>query len=166
MPKLVVIPFTGYYESPIGTLVIQNTANAVQRIHFTDQTAAIKTSTNPLTLLTIQQLQSYFEGNLQTFDLPVQPEGTTFQQKVWGELETIPFGITSSYQNIATTLGDTSLSRAVGSAIGKNPLAIVVPCHRILGTDGSLTGYAWGLQRKQWLVDFEAKQRGTYSKLF
>ncbi|MCU0440952.1 MAG: methylated-DNA--[protein]-cysteine S-methyltransferase [Bacteroidia bacterium] len=166
MPKLVVIPFTGYYTSPIGTLVIQNTANAIQRIYFTDQTAAIKTSVNPLTLLAIQQLQSYFEGNLQNFDLPLQPEGTTFQQKVWSQLETIPFGTTTTYQHIATILGDSSLSRATGSAIGKNPLAIVAPCHRVLGTNGLLTGYAWGLQRKQWLLDFEAKQSGTYSKLF
>ncbi|MEO2128749.1 MAG: methylated-DNA--[protein]-cysteine S-methyltransferase [Christiangramia sp.] len=103
----------------------------------------------------VKQLQQYFEGKRQHFDLKLQPKGTDFQQKVWKELLKIPFGNTTSYLELSRKLGDVKAIRAVAAANGKNPLWIIVPCHRVIGSDGSLTGYAGGLHRKKWLLDFE-----------
>jgi methylated-DNA-[protein]-cysteine S-methyltransferase len=166
MPKLVVIPFSGYFVSPAGILVVQNTAQHIQRIYFLDEKPKGKMASNDLTALALSQLKSYFEGTIRSFDLPLQPEGTVFQQRVWEEIASIKYGTKSTYQTIANQINDSSLSRATGAAIGKNPIAVIIPCHRVVASNGSLTGYAWGLQRKQWLLDFEAKQNGTYDKLF
>ena len=103
----------------------------------------------------VKQLQQYFQGKRQHFDLKLQPKGTDFQQKVWKELVKIPFGNTTSYLELSRKLGDVKAIRAVAAANGKNPLWIIVPCHRVIGSDGSLTGYAGGLHRKKWLLDFE-----------
>ncbi|MCK2184121.1 methylated-DNA--[protein]-cysteine S-methyltransferase [Halomonas getboli] len=102
------------------------------------------------------QLAEYFDGTRQAFDLPLAPEGTDFQRRVWQALATIPFGETRCYAEIAEQLGCKGGQRAVGAANGKNPLAIVVPCHRVIGSDGRLTGYAGGIGRKQWLLAHEA----------
>ncbi len=107
------------------------------------------------------QLKAYFAGRLTQFDLPLAPHGTDFQQQVWLELLRIPYAATMSYGEIARRLGDPTASRAVGAANGRNPLPIVVPCHRVVGADGSLTGYAGGLQRKRWLLDHEATVAGS-----
>lgn len=103
----------------------------------------------------VSQLQEYFEGKRKNFDFKLNPKGTDFQQKVWQELLNIPFGKTMSYMDLSKKLGDVKAIRAVASANGKNPLWIVVPCHRVIGTDGSLTGYAGGLWRKKWLLEHE-----------
>ncbi|MCM4160181.1 methylated-DNA--[protein]-cysteine S-methyltransferase [Antarcticibacterium flavum] len=105
--------------------------------------------------LAVHQLDSYFKGELQEFQLKINPEGTAFQKRVWQALMEIPFGSTVSYLQLARQLGDLKAIRAVAAANGRNPLWIVVPCHRVIGTNGSLTGYAGGLWRKQWLLNHE-----------
>jgi methylated-DNA-[protein]-cysteine S-methyltransferase len=106
-----------------------------------------------------QQLGEYFAGTRTEFTVPVAPSGTPFQRAVWRELTTIPYGQTRTYGEIARTLGGPKLTRAVGAANGRNPISIVVPCHRVVGSDGSLTGYAGGLPRKRFLLDLEARGR-------
>ncbi|AXP80509.1 Methylated-DNA--protein-cysteine methyltransferase [Mariniflexile rhizosphaerae] len=103
----------------------------------------------------VMQLNEYFEGTRTQFDLKLNPEGTDFQKTVWKQLEQIPYGKTVSYLDLSKQLGDVKAIRAVASANGKNPLWIIVPCHRVIGSDGSLTGYAGGLHRKQWLLEHE-----------
>ena len=103
----------------------------------------------------VLQLQDYFDGKRTTFTFPLNPSGTDFQKKVWDELLHIPFGKTCSYLDLSKKLGDVKAIRAVASANGKNPLWIVIPCHRVIGSDGSLTGYAGGLWRKKWLLEHE-----------
>ncbi len=103
----------------------------------------------------VHQLQEYFAGERKTFELKLNPQGTPFQQKVWKELIEIPYGETTTYLKLSQKLGDEKAIRAVASANGKNPLWIVVPCHRVIGTDGTLTGYAGGLWRKKWLLELE-----------
>lgn len=102
-----------------------------------------------------QQLLAYFAGELQTFDLPLAPQGTEFQERVWQALQGIDYGLTCSYGDIAHQLNQPKAVRAVGAAVGKNPLSIIIPCHRILGSQQQLTGYAGGLERKQWLLQWE-----------
>lgn len=104
----------------------------------------------------VHQLNEYFEGERAQFDLQLNPQGTDFQKKVWQQLQTIPFGKTASYLEVSQQLGDVKAIRAVANANGKNPLWIIVPCHRVIGSDGSLTGYAGGLHRKQWLLEHES----------
>jgi len=103
----------------------------------------------------VLQLEAYFRGELKEFNLKLNPEGTPFQKKVWEALLEIPYGETCSYMELSKKLGDVKAIRAVAAANGKNPLWIVIPCHRVIGSDGSLTGYAGGLWRKKWLLDFE-----------
>lgn len=103
----------------------------------------------------IKQLDAYFNKNLRTFTVPVEPLGTEFQQRIWDELMHIPYGKTVSYLELARRIGDENAVRAVGSAVGANPVAILVPCHRVIGSDGSLTGYAGGLERKEALLTLE-----------
>jgi methylated-DNA-[protein]-cysteine S-methyltransferase len=104
----------------------------------------------------VDQLKEYFQGERQQFNFQINPKGTEFQKRVWQKLLSIPFGKTASYLELSKQLGDVKAIRAVANANGKNPLWIVVPCHRIIGSDGSLTGYAGGLQRKQWLLEHES----------
>jgi methylated-DNA-[protein]-cysteine S-methyltransferase len=110
------------------------------------------------------QLNEYFAGERTLFDLKLNPEGTTFQKQVWNALQTIPYGKTLSYLELSKQLGDVKAIRAVANANGKNPLWIIVPCHRVIGSDGSLTGYAGGLHRKQWLLEHESpyKQQSLF----
>lgn len=110
------------------------------------------------------QLNEYFEGSRKQFDLKLNPEGTDFQIKVWKQLEQIPFGKTISYLELSKQLGDVKAIRAIANANGKNPLWIIVPCHRVIGSDGRLMGYAGGLHRKKWLIDHESpyKQQSLF----
>ena len=110
------------------------------------------------------QLQEYFDGKRETFDLELNPQGTDFQKRVWDGLLQIPFGKTISYLDLSKTLGDVKAIRAVAAANGKNPLWVIIPCHRVIGSDGSLTGYASGLHRKKWLLDHESpvKQQSLF----
>ena len=112
----------------------------------------------------VTQLKEYFEGTRTEFDLMLNPQGTTFQNKVWKQLQQIPFGKTFSYLELSRQLGDIKAIRAVANANGKNPLWIIIPCHRVIGSDGSLTGYGGGLYRKQWLLEHESpyKQQSLF----
>ena len=112
---------------------------------------------SPLLAGAARQLAAYFAGELRDFDLPLAPEGSDFQHQVWDELRRIPFGETTSYLAIAKRLGDSRHVRAVGSANGRNPISIIIPCHRVVGSDGSLVGYGGGLDRKRWLLDHEIR---------
>ena len=103
----------------------------------------------------VRQLDEYFAGRLTAFDLPLEPAGTQFQRRVWSALQTIPYGQTWSYGQLARAIGKASASRAVGLANGRNPIAVVIPCHRVIGSDGSLTGYGGGLDRKRYLLGLE-----------
>jgi len=107
---------------------------------------------------TAAQLQEWFAGQRHDFDLPLAPQGTEFQQRVWHALLHIPFGKTWSYLDLALQLGDKNATRAVGSANGRNPISLIIPCHRVIGSNGKLTGYGGGIERKKWLLDFEAEQ--------
>lgn len=106
-----------------------------------------------------RQLSEYFAGTRQEFDVPLRSEGTPFQQQVWRELARIPFGTTITYAELARRIGQPGASRAVGNANGRNPISILVPCHRVVGTNGTLTGYAGGVEKKQWLLAFERGER-------
>ncbi len=161
--------FCTYFLSPLGEIEIRYTSKSIYAFHFMKEGAAKKNEPENKTVLikeAQEQLKRYFEGTLKEFDLPLKMEGTEFQKKVWIELGTINFGKTVSYLTLAKQLGDEKCIRAAASANGKNPFAIVIPCHRVIGTNGSLTGYAGELWRKQWLLEHEAKVCGTYQKLF
>ena len=106
----------------------------------------------------VRQLQAFFAGELRDFELPLNPQGTEFQQRVWKALRDIPYGETISYGELARRLGNPAASRAVGLANGSNPIAIIIPCHRVIGSNGKLTGYGGGLENKRWLLDFERSQ--------
>lgn len=147
------------YPSPIGVLEIIGTEEAVVSILFTEETEKpvnVKQPATPQVLLdAYEQLDEYFKGERQTFTFPFTVDGTLFQKKVWESLQEIPFGKTASYKEIAVSIGNDQAIRAVGSANGKNKLSIVIPCHRIIGSNGKLTGYAGGLWRKEWLLQHE-----------
>jgi methylated-DNA-[protein]-cysteine S-methyltransferase len=145
---------TVYIESPVGLLEIRCTEQGVRSVNFVEQ-RVYETAENAHTQLVVRQLTEYFAGKRKAFDMPFDLEGTPFQQRVWHALLTVPFGKTRSYMDIAKVVGDTKAIRAVGTANGSNKIAIIIPCHRIIGSDGSLTGYAGGLHRKKWLLDFE-----------
>jgi methylated-DNA-[protein]-cysteine S-methyltransferase len=113
-----------------------------------------------------EQLQEYFDGNLREFNLNLDPDGTDFQKKVWALLYKIPYGKTWTYADMANKLGDPKVIRAAASANGKNPVAIVIPCHRVIGTNGSLTGYAGGLENKRYLLDLENRVANGVMELF
>lgn len=145
---------TLYYQSPLGLLEVQATEGGVRSVNFVEN-RQFDESTNAYNQLAFNQLDEYFKGQRQSFDMPFDFEGTDFQIRVWHELLKIPFGKTKSYMDISKALGDVKAIRAVGMANGKNKIAIILPCHRVIGSDGSLTGYAGGLERKKWLLDFE-----------
>jgi methylated-DNA-[protein]-cysteine S-methyltransferase len=148
---------TQYFESPVGLIEIRCSEQGVRSVHFAEQ-RFFESEENVHNLLVIKQLEEYFDGKRKVFDMPFDLEGTSFQQRVWHELLTIPFGKTRSYMDVSRALGDPKAIRAVGTANGRNKIAIIIPCHRVIGSDGSLTGYAGGLHRKKWLLDFEIPQ--------
>jgi methylated-DNA-[protein]-cysteine S-methyltransferase len=146
---------TAFIKTPLGIAKIVGDENGISIISILEEGQI--TSEIPTVLQeAVQQLQDYFQGNRNDFDFKMNPNGTDFQQRVWQELVNIPFGKTMSYLDLSKKLGDVKAIRAVASANGKNPLWIVVPCHRVIGTDGSLTGYAGGLWRKKWLLEHES----------
>ena len=145
---------TVYIKTPLGTARIIGDENGISTISVSDEGEI--SATIPMVLQeAVFQLDDYFEGKRINFTFKLNPSGTEFQQKVWQELLEIPFGKTMSYLELSKKMGDVKAIRAVASANGKNPLWIVVPCHRVIGTDGSLTGYAGGLWRKKWLLEHE-----------
>jgi methylated-DNA-[protein]-cysteine S-methyltransferase len=153
-------------NTPLGLCVVEADELGITKISVTDETAQLNNITivNPFLIEAEKQLKAYFDGNLQIFNLTINPKGTDFQKKVWQALLKVPYGKTASYQEITNSLGDPKAIRAVANANGKNPLWIVVPCHRIIGSDGSLTGYAGGLWRKKWLLENEnpVKQQSLF----
>jgi methylated-DNA-[protein]-cysteine S-methyltransferase len=145
---------TAFINSPLGITKIVGDENGISVISVLSEGEVSKTIPKELKVA-VAQLQEYFDGKRLDFDFKLNPKGTDFQQKVWQELLNIPFGKTMSYLELSKKLGDVKAIRAVASANGKNPLWIVIPCHRVIGTDGSLTGYAGGLWRKKWLLEHE-----------
>jgi len=148
---------THYFESPLGLLEIKGDENAIHSVSFDREPSSHKeTSTNIITEC-IKQLEEYFSGRRKKFELKLNPVGTFFQSSVWNELLEVPYANTASYLDVAKKVGDEKSVRAVGAANGRNPIAIIIPCHRIVGSNNSLVGYAGGLWRKQWLLEHEAQ---------
>ena len=156
---------TAIIKSPIGNIRISADKNGLTELRFCEEGGMGKTK-NPIIAKAVKQVQEYFAGQRQRFDVPLNPDGTDFQKRVWRELLTVGCGSTVSYGNIAQAIGKPTASRAVGAANGQNPISIIVPCHRIIGSSGKLTGYAGGLERKQWLLNHEAKMVGGVGELF
>lgn len=154
-----------YYlcESPFGTILLVSDGKALKQLSFIEDQALFQEEAGDQQYMddvirqTIDQLQEWFAGDRTDFDLPLAPEGTDFQQRVWQELLEIPFGETCTYGQLAHTLNKPTAARAVGAANGKNPIALIIPCHRVNGANGSLTGYAFGIERKKLLLEMEAK---------
>lgn len=157
-----------FYFSPLGPVQIIEEHGFITSVSFENELIdqVQSSATIPILKNAIQQLDEYFKGIRTSFDLPLNLFGTSFQQKVWAALQNIPYGQTITYQHLALRLGNKKVIRAAASANGKNPLGIIVPCHRVVGIDGKLTGYAGGLHRKQWLLNHEASVSGNSSKLF
>ena len=151
-------------KTPLGTAVISGDENGISSISIFDDEREVSSIIPDELQEAYQQLQDYFDGKRMDFTFKINPSGTEFQKKVWLGLLEIPFGKTMSYQELSVKLGDVKAIRAVASANGKNPLWVVVPCHRVIGTDGSLTGYAGGLWRKKWLLEHEnpVKQQSLF----
>jgi methylated-DNA-[protein]-cysteine S-methyltransferase len=145
-----------YCKTPIGTAVIKGDDNGISAITVIDEEHENTGKIHPSLKPCISQLKAYFNGTLKQFSLKLNPQGTAFQKKCWEVLEQVPFGTTRSYMEQTKILGDPLAIRAVASANGKNPIWIIIPCHRIIGSDGSLTGYAGGLWRKKWLLEHES----------
>lgn len=156
---------TIYLNTPVGTLEIKGDNDGLAFVNFIDSKESEGKIIPESLQNTVQQLSEYFEGNRTNFKLKLNPEGTFFQKKVWQQIKDIPFGKTASYQEIANQLGDPKAIRAAASANGKNPIAIIIPCHRVIGSDGSLIGYAGGLHRKKWLLEHEnpVKQQSLFN---
>jgi methylated-DNA-[protein]-cysteine S-methyltransferase len=147
-------------DSPVGPLRLVERDGALLGVHFVDRVEdAAGSAADPAACLDARrQLAEYFAGTRREFDLRLAPEGTPFQRRVWEELCRIPFGTTISYRALAERIGQPNATRAVGLANGRNPIAIVVPCHRVIGADGSLTGYGGGLDRKRYLLGLEQRR--------
>ncbi len=159
-------------DTPIGVLTVTSDGHAITGVYMEthrhapgDRSAWAREPAQECAPLAAAraQLSEYFQGHRASFDLPLRATGTNMQRAVWHELTHIPFGETRSYGDIATTLGNPKASRAVGAANGKNPISIIVPCHRVVGADGSLTGFGGGVARKAWLLAHEARVRGLRS---
>jgi methylated-DNA-[protein]-cysteine S-methyltransferase len=151
-----------FYDSPLGEMLLVANGDALTGVYFSHQKyfpqdGDVRRDGDDIAVLndTKRQLDEYFHEGRRTFALPLAPEGTPFQQSVWAELRRIPFGETRSYGELAYALGDANKSRAVGAANGRNPITIIVPCHRVIGADGTLTGYASGVERKLALLSLE-----------
>jgi methylated-DNA-[protein]-cysteine S-methyltransferase len=163
------------YHSPVGLLTIKATDKSVSAVLFAKTGSDTSPGNNyietkkydhPLIQKCCVQLQEYFEGSRKQFDLPLEQPGTLFQQKVWNELIRIEYGKTISYMELSKRIGDVKAIRAVGTTNGKNQIAIIVPCHRVIGSNGDLTGYAGELWRKKWLLEHEAKFGNGVQTLF
>lgn len=145
-----------FIETPLGITKIVGDENGISAISILSEGLVSKKIPKQLQEC-VSQLREYFEGKRNHFNFKLNPQGTEFQQKVWHELSNIPYGKTISYLELSKKIGDVKAIRAVASANGRNPLWIVIPCHRVIGTDGSLTGYAGGLWRKKWLLEHESQ---------
>lgn len=157
---------TTYYHSPVGILKISGTEQYISEVTFKEKEETPTEHLSPMLINCVEQLIQYFNGERRKFDFPLNQTGTPFQQDIWNHLLTIPFGRTISYMDLAKMTGDTKATRAVANANGKNNIAIVIPCHRVIGANRELTGYAGGLWRKKWLLEHEAKIAHGVQTLF
>ncbi len=154
-----------FINTPLGIATITGNKDGIASVSVSKESTNTTSVNIPVHLQNaVSQLQEYFDGKRTDFNLVLNPSGTDFQKRVWNELLHIPFGKTTTYLDMAKRLGDPKCIRAAASANGKNPLWIIVPCHRVIGSDGSLTGYAGGLWRKKWLLDHEnpVKQQSLF----
>lgn len=158
--------YTAYYSSPLGLLKLQCSDKHIKSVVFAEENQEHKMDENKLLQQCAKQLDEYFTGKRKLFNLSINQDGTAFQMKVWDLLYKIPFGKTISYNNLAKQYGDSKAIRAVAAANGKNNLCIIVPCHRVIGSNQTLVGYAGGLWRKKWLLDHEAKHHHGVQQLF
>jgi methylated-DNA-[protein]-cysteine S-methyltransferase len=149
-----------FYNAPFGRLVLAAENDQLVEIHFSGEPADDWEPDDRALRFVSEQLDAWFAGHLQRFDLPLAPRGTEFQRSVWNLLLTIPYGETTSYGSLAQRLGKPAASRAVGAANGANPIPIVIPCHRVIGANRSLTGFGGGIPVKRWLLDHEARVAG------
>jgi len=152
-----------WMKSPVGKLLLVSDESGLRALQFAEGRTPPRVEAEwkhdgKLLQEPMRQLRAFFAGELQRFDLPLAPQGTEFQRRVWDALLEIPFGETMSYGELARRLGNPTASRAVGLANGSNPIAIIIPCHRVIGSNGKLTGYGGGLHNKRWLLDFEHSQ--------
>jgi methylated-DNA-[protein]-cysteine S-methyltransferase len=152
-------------NSPLGCLILKSTGQAITAVSFSEIDLQEENTCEVLETCK-EQMDNYFSGKSLAFDLPLSPEGTEFQQKVWAELLKIPYGETITYMEMAVRLGDPKCIRAAGTANGKNPIAIVIPCHRVIGTGDKLTGYAGGIWRKKILLELEMNHNPSKRTLF
>jgi len=150
---------TAYINTPLGSAKLEGDENGLSSVTVLERDEPESKIIPEVLVDAAYQLHEYFEGERQNFDLLINPEGTEFQKKVWNSLLEIPYGKTMSYLKLSMKLGDVKAIRAVASANGKNPLWIIIPCHRVIGSDGSLTGYAGGLHRKKWLLNHESPSK-------
>jgi len=158
--------YTDAMPSPIGLLTLAADDHGLTNIRFERERHPIRDDHDwlpaPERFVEVRrQLQAYFAGELTRFDLPLNPQGTLFQLRVWQALRDIDYGRTESYGQLARRIGDAKASRAIGAANGRNPLPIIVPCHRVIGNDGSLTGFGGGIERKRFLLELEGSRRQT-----
>ena len=142
------------YDSPVGKLFLASDGSSLKALGYGN--APGEMGHDPVLETAKKWLDDYFQGRFRTPEFSLAPEGTAFQQKVWQMLLEIPYGETATYGDLARKLGKTMSAQAVGQAVGKNPIAIVIPCHRVVGGKGQLTGYAWGVEKKKWLLNLEA----------
>jgi methylated-DNA-[protein]-cysteine S-methyltransferase len=158
--------FTTYFESPLGWVEISGTKTFISSVNFVIEEGESTKQLPDIILQCKAELEEYFDGRRKEFSVKTKAEGTDFQHLVWNELMKIKYGETKSYGDIAKQMKDVNASRAVGHANGKNPIAIIVPCHRVISENGKLTGYAGGMWRKQWLLDLEGNVSGKNPTLF
>ena len=149
-----------FYDSPLGSILIKENGSAITHLYFSDEVISPDAVCRESDLLkkAAVQLSEYFAGERRQFDLPLALNGTTFQLRVWKALQDIPYGQTRSYGQIAQATGNQKASRAVGMANSKNPVSIIVPCHRVIGANGKLVGYGGGLKRKAYLLELEKQE--------
>lgn len=149
-----IVVYTDYIKSPLGLVEFKASEKGITQLIFCGS-QMVDVKTNKITECCKQQLKEYFQGQRKTFDVPLDPQGTDFQKLVWQNLLKISFGQTNTYLDIAKMVNRPKGSQAVGGANGRNPISIIVPCHRVIGTNGALTGYAGGIERKLWLLEHE-----------
>ena len=144
-----------YFDSPLGTIKVRGDVAGVQEVRFEESTLDIENNV-PISLAPcVEQIQQYFAGNRHAFNFKTNPQGTDFQKAIWVLLNQLPFGSTISYLKLSRLYGNTKAVRAVAAAVGKNPILVAVPCHRVIGSDGTLVGYAGGIDKKEALLEME-----------
>ncbi len=152
---MLIAKYTAFYDSPLGWMELNASADQLHSVHFVEEKG--QEVFTPFLQEVQRQLQEYFAGKRKDFDLPLYLSGTSFQQNVWQCLRELPYGETISYLNLARTMGDERATRAVAAANAKNHIALIVPCHRVIGSDGKPVGYAWEIWRKHWLLQHERR---------